>query len=197
MRIVMENLPKKELNGQTPVVTPPTKQALNLFESQQKTRPTPPVPSNTQKQMGGGPMGMNNPNIPPQGMMQNPNMPPQGMNPRMMNPNPMGMRQGNHMQRMPGPPGPMSGHPNGPQMNNMPPRFQNSNWNNGPPRPPNGIPPNSRPMMQNPQGPPMGAPMNRPPMGGPMNMRPFGPSRPQMHFNQGIFFFCFYENEKS
>lgn len=41
MRLVMERLPKKEINGQSPVVTPPTKQALSNFESQSKTRPPP------------------------------------------------------------------------------------------------------------------------------------------------------------
>lgn len=183
MRIVLENLPKKELNGQAPVVTLPTKQALNQFESQQKTRPTPPVPPNQQKPgMSGGPN------------MMNPNMPPQGMHSRMMNPNPMGrgpmpmqnpgMLNPGMQQRMPGngPPPPLN---HGPQMNNMPPRFQN-NWNNGPIRPPpNGMPGN-RPPMMNPQGGPPMQMMNRPPM----NMgggRPFGPNRP-MHpgnFNQG------------
>lgn len=181
MRIVMENLPKKELNGQSPVVTLPTKQALNQFESQQKTRPAPPVPPSNQKPMGGQ-------------MMMNPGMGgPQGMHPRMMNPNPMMRGNGPMqmqnvgpmpMQRMPvnGPP-PM----NGPPMNNMPPRFQN-NWNNGPPRAPpgpNGMP-GSRPPMGMNQGPPMNMGMNRPPMQG---MPPRGPGfggRP-MHpgYNQG------------
>lgn len=41
MRMVLERLPKKELHGQMPVVTLPTKQALNKFESQCKTRSTP------------------------------------------------------------------------------------------------------------------------------------------------------------
>jgi cleavage and polyadenylation specificity factor subunit 6/7 len=41
MRMVMDRLPKKEIHGQNPVVTLPTKQALNQFESQQKTRPVP------------------------------------------------------------------------------------------------------------------------------------------------------------
>lgn len=77
MRLCMERLPKKELHGQNPIVTLPTKQALNQFESQQKTRPVPlatngirgPVPN-----MPGGP--------PPQQ-----GYPPQGHPPRMMNPN--------------------------------------------------------------------------------------------------------------
>jgi len=42
MRTLMEKLPKKELHGQAPVVTYATKQALNQFEAQSKTRPTQP-----------------------------------------------------------------------------------------------------------------------------------------------------------
>lgn len=142
MRIVMDNLPKKELNGQTPVVTLPTKQALNQFESQQKTRPTPPIPPNSQT-----------PRMNPSGPMMNPNMPPQGnMHPRMMNPNnpmmrgPMPMQNNQMPMRMNAPP-PMN-HPNGPPMNNMPPRFQN-NWNNGPMRPGGNMPGNRPPPMMN------------------------------------------------
>ncbi|CRL01906.1 CLUMA_CG015090, isoform B [Clunio marinus] len=185
MRIVMENLPKKELNGQNPVVTLPTKQALNQFESQQKTRPTPPAPPNNQKPgMGGMGMGMG-------GMPMGQNIPQHNMNPqRMMNPNPM-MRGPNPMmqnapmqnpmqQRMPGNGPPPMNHPNGPPMNQqMPPRFQN-NWN-GPPRGqmgPNGMGPNRPPMNMNPMN------MNQRPMG--MNMPPRGPrpdwnNRPPMH----------------
>ncbi|KAG5682474.1 hypothetical protein PVAND_011825 [Polypedilum vanderplanki] len=185
MRIVLENLPKKELNGQTPIVTLPTKQALNQFESQQKTRPTPPVPNpNQQKTSGIANSGPNN--------LMNPNMPLQ-MHPRMMNPPMRGNMQNppmmnpNMQQRMPL--SPQMNH--APQMNNM--RFQN-NWNNGPIRPPihpNGMQNNNRPpppMNMPPQGHPMpnnmmNRPMNMPPSGRP----PFGPNpnRP-MHpnFNQ-------------
>ncbi|KPJ14770.1 Cleavage and polyadenylation specificity factor subunit 7 [Papilio machaon] len=46
IRMVMDRLPKKEIHGQHPVVTLPTKQALNQFESQSKTRSTPPGPNN-------------------------------------------------------------------------------------------------------------------------------------------------------
>lgn len=42
MRTLIDQLPKKELHGQAPVVTYATKQALNQFEAQSKTRPTPP-----------------------------------------------------------------------------------------------------------------------------------------------------------
>merc|ERR1719229_1751102 len=49
MRKVMDNLPKKELHGQKPVVTYATKQALHQFESQSKTRPP------QQAGQGGGP----------------------------------------------------------------------------------------------------------------------------------------------
>ncbi|XP_070494631.1 cleavage and polyadenylation specificity factor subunit 6-like [Chironomus tepperi] len=179
--IVMENLPKKELIGQTnnQIVTLPTKQALNEFECQQKIRPTPPIPSKGQKPMQVSPMGMNR-YIPPQGG---------NMHPRMMR-GPMPMRNSPMPMRMGGPnvPPPMN-HPNGPQMNNMPPRFQN-NWNNGPPRPENPGMQGNRPLpgmmnhqgqMINHQGPPM---MNRPTMSG---NRPFGPNRPMYpgNFNQG------------
>lgn len=46
MRLCMDRLPKRDLHGQSPVVTLPTKQALNQFESQQKTRPVPPTTNN-------------------------------------------------------------------------------------------------------------------------------------------------------
>lgn len=114
MRLVMERLPKKELHGQNPVVTLPTKQALNQFESQQKTRPTPPAPGQSNgprppvpgMPMGGpggpggghGGPGMGGPGGPPGGGPGGPGGPggmggPGGPQPRMMNPNmPPGMR---------------------------------------------------------------------------------------------------------
>jgi cleavage and polyadenylation specificity factor subunit 6/7 len=102
MRMVMDRLPKKELHGQNAVVTLPTKQALNQFESQQKTRPTPPAPGQpngprTQGpgpgNMGGMPMGMGMGGPGPQRMMN-----PQGMR----GPVPPHMQMPQHMQ---GPPG--------------------------------------------------------------------------------------------
>lgn len=181
MRVVMDNLPKKELNGQNPVVTLPTKQALNQFESQQKTRPTPPAPPNSQKpgmNMGMGQMGMQS--MPPQGMhpqrMMNPNPMMRGPNPMMQNP------MNNPMQRHPGNGGPPMNHPNGPMNHpNGPPRFQN-NWN-GPPRGQLGMAPgpNRPPMQMMNQG-----PMNQGRPMGMMNMPPRGPrpdwgNRPPMH----------------
>lgn len=56
MRLCMDRMPKKTLHGQMPVVTLPTKQALNQFESQQKTRPNPPPPNVPHG--GGRPQGM-------------------------------------------------------------------------------------------------------------------------------------------
>eukprot|EP00096_Caligus_rogercresseyi_P005833 TRINITY_DN2186_c0_g1_i2.p1 TRINITY_DN2186_c0_g1~~TRINITY_DN2186_c0_g1_i2.p1 ORF type:complete len:481 (+),score=200.70 TRINITY_DN2186_c0_g1_i2:28-1470(+) len=44
-RTLLEKLPKKELHGQSPVVTYATKQALHQFEAQSKTRPTPQASS--------------------------------------------------------------------------------------------------------------------------------------------------------
>lgn len=85
MRLCMDRLPKKELHGQNPVVTLPTKQALNQFESQSKSRPTPssnagpkgPHPgASPQQHMQSGPMG-------PQHMMhQQRPMGPPGMGPQ-------------------------------------------------------------------------------------------------------------------
>lgn len=174
MRLVMENLSKKELNGQNPVVTLPTKQALNQFESQQKTRPTPPIPPNNQK-MPPGQMGGMPPQHPPR--MMNPN-------PMMRGPNPMGMNS-NHGP----PPMGMNMRVPGPNGQNMPQRFQN-NWN-GPPRGPgghNGMPPmNNRPPMNpmnsmNMNQRPMG--MHPGQMGGP-RPRPDWNNRPPMHGNHG------------
>jgi len=42
MKKIMDNLPKKSIQGQNPVVTQATKQNLVQFESQSKTRPPPP-----------------------------------------------------------------------------------------------------------------------------------------------------------
>lgn len=104
MRMCMDRLPKQVLHGQTPVVTLPTKQALNQFESQQKTRPNPP-PTNGPRGSGGPPQGMG-------GGGQVSNMPMQmggggGHQNRMMNPNngppPQHMRGGPHMQQSGGP----------------------------------------------------------------------------------------------
>jgi len=61
MRKVMDNLPKKELHGQKPVVTYATKQALHQFESQSKTRPP------QQSGQGGGGPRVNTPGLPPMG----------------------------------------------------------------------------------------------------------------------------------
>lgn len=107
MRLCMERLPKKDLHGQNPVVTLPTKQALSQFESQQKTRPVPPTTN--------GPR-------PPGPIMSGPpqsgGFPPPGHQPRMMNPNgPPQYRPTytpSHQQNMQG----------GPIQNQGPPRMQ-------------------------------------------------------------------------
>merc|ERR1711997_1422854 len=49
MRTLIDQLPKKELHGQAPVVTYATKQALNQFEAQSKTRPDPGPPGGTSR----------------------------------------------------------------------------------------------------------------------------------------------------
>lgn len=103
MRLCMDRLPKNDLHGQKPIVTLPTKQALNQFESQQKTRPVPPT-ANVPRGQPPGPGGQ-------VGGFQG--MPPQGHPPRMMPPNgPPGYRP-QHMppQNMQGPMGPNQGPP--------------------------------------------------------------------------------------
>uniref|UniRef100_A0A1Q3EXM0 Cleavage and polyadenylation specificity factor subunit 6 n=1 Tax=Culex tarsalis TaxID=7177 RepID=A0A1Q3EXM0_CULTA len=177
MRYVMERLPKKELHGQNPVVTLPTKQALNQFESQQKTRPTPPAqsggggqsngprpPAPDMGRMGpgpggphGGPGGPNGPPGPPRMLMGGPGGMPPGMRPPHNHPMPGPM----HMQGPPGgpprPQGPPMHHGNGPPQQGPPRPYQGQGQWNGPPR------------MNGPPGRPGGGP------GGPGM-----PHRPQM-----------------
>lgn len=128
MRLCMDRLPKKTLHGQVPVVTLPTKQALNQFESLQKTRPNPPPqnaprgpmqnnmggpggcggngggPGMNMNHMGGGPGG---PNMMGGGGPGGPGGPQ-----RMMNPN-------GQPQMMRGPPHMQGGGPGGPGGPNM------------------------------------------------------------------------------
>lgn len=108
MRMCLERLPKNDLHGQKPIVTLPTKQALNQFEAQQKTRPLPPSSNAPRGQAPmQGPMQGGNFNGPPG---------PQGHPPRMMMPNgPPGGYRPQHM-----PPQNMQGM--GP--NQCPPRMQ-------------------------------------------------------------------------
>ncbi|XP_051169361.1 cleavage and polyadenylation specificity factor subunit 6-like isoform X2 [Leptopilina boulardi] len=187
-QICMDRLPKTELHGQNPVVTYPSKHALNQFESQCKTRP-PPSPQHNQNQRPHN----SHPHTPmspqhhsqhqqhPQHMQQNHGHrgmmmgPPQYDGPRqgqrmpppgMGQPGPGGPPQG--PPRMHGPPmgpgpGPhhqMQGHPNqGPP----PPGYQQGPWNgprpNGPQRGPNG------PGGPGQQGMPVPGPGQRPPPG--------------------------------
>ncbi|KOB73153.1 Cleavage and polyadenylation specificity factor [Operophtera brumata] len=143
LRMVLDRLPKKDIHGQQPVVTLPTKQALNQFESQSKTRSTPPGPNNGPGGMrgppghpggppgshpGGGPGGPHHQmRGPPQGPPHHPphHMQHQGPPPphHMQHPGPPphqgpppGHRPPMQMQRPPGPrPGPEWG-PRGPHM---------------------------------------------------------------------------------
>ncbi|XP_017011901.2 cleavage and polyadenylation specificity factor subunit 6 isoform X1 [Drosophila takahashii] len=185
LRAVLDQLPKKEMHGQAPVVTYPSKQALTQFESLQKTRPVPPPQQNgpprgpAPPSMGGGPMPSGHPGGPQGGGP--PGHPPRGMN-SIMQP---GQYRPQHMSQVPQVGGPNSGpprmqppmHPQGGLMGNQqpPPRYPSSQgqWPGqrpgGPrPGPPNGPP--QRPMFQ---GGPMGMPVRGPP----------GPDwrRPPMH----------------
>lgn len=111
LRLVLDRLPKKELHGQAPVVTYPTKQALNQFESVQKTRPVPPP------QQNGPPRGPAPPNMMTGGPMPphpgGPQGVPPGHQPRLpMNPNmPPGQFRPQHMPPQGPPVGPNSGPP--------------------------------------------------------------------------------------
>lgn len=148
MRMCMERLPKREIHGQHPIVTLPTKQALSNFESQSKTRPSPPNNSNNRGQHPGQanhpiPSGPHQ-NFAPRMQMNSPMRGP--MNPGMQGPN---------GPRMQGPPPGFNGPP---QMNQpQPMRFQQPQWNG--PRPNMGpMPPQGMRPPPGPQGPP------RPPM---------------------------------
>ncbi|XP_037813739.1 cleavage and polyadenylation specificity factor subunit 6 isoform X2 [Lucilia sericata] len=206
LRLVLERLPKKELHGQAPVVTYPTKQALNQFESLQKTRPVPPPQQNGPPRgpTPGGPLMPGGPMPPHPGAPQG--VPP-GHQPRLMNPNmPPGQFRPQHMPPLGPPVGPNSGSsrmqqppmhqgpPMVPQQGMQgPPRFgqQQPQWPgqprpNGPrPGPLNGPP--QRPQMF--QGPPGGMPMRgprpdwRPPMHGgfPPQGPPGGPPQGPPH----------------
>jgi len=187
MRKVMDQLPKKEMHGQNPVVTYATKQALHQFEAQSKTRPP--------QQSGQG----NPPRGPPPG---HPGGPPPGPHPNMRPP-------------MRGPPpgvrGPPPGHPGGPPPG-APPFYRGPPPSHGHPRgPPPGVshpPPGPPPVIRGPPPgirPPIpGIPMSGPPphsappivMGGPPpsvralppGMPPQGPPPiPGAHVNPAFF----------
>jgi len=106
MRTLMDKLPKKELHGQVPVVTYATKQALNQFEAQSKTRPDPGPPGGTSRppmmSSGGRPPYSGNPNYRgtrPDGRPPGSSGPPYGGRPPLLsNPPP---RSSDHMR---GPP---------------------------------------------------------------------------------------------
>lgn len=178
MRMCLDRMPKKELHGQHPVVTLPTKQALNQFESQQKTRPVPPTQSSNgpppPSQRSSGPESMSRSS----GSASQSSYQQQSHQPRLMSSNNGPSQYRPHMQSqslqggqplsgqapqrvqqqplMPHPP--MSLHS---QQQQGPMRYaQNqSQWNNGPPRPgPNG-PPRPGPGMNGPPGPPQHRPM--------------------------------------
>lgn len=108
MRLCLDRLSKNEMHGQKPIVTLPTKQALNQFEAQQKTRPLPPSSNAPRGQAPmQGPMSGGNFNGPPG---------PQGHPPRMIMPN--GPGPGYRPQHMP----PQNMQQMGP--NQCPPRMQ-------------------------------------------------------------------------
>ncbi|KAH8406306.1 hypothetical protein KR215_010765 [Drosophila sulfurigaster] len=189
LRTVLDQLPKKEMHGQTVVVTYPSKQALTQFESLQKTRPVPPPNM-------GGPM----PPHPgaPQGVppghtpRMNPNIPPGQYRPHMSQVPQVGPNSGPpRMQQGGGPMPPHPGVPQGvppghaPRMNpNMPPGQYRPHMsqvpqvgpNSGPPR----MPFQGGPMGMPVRGPGPGPDWRRPPMHGGFPPHMQGPPRPQM-----------------
>jgi len=175
LRLIHDKFSKKELHGQLPHVTPPTKQALNNFEAQAKTRPS--------ATGGGGPNNQGSSGMDMNMMGPRPNMnphpqmgmfPPGPGGPRMMmgpggprGPPPRGM----------GPPiGPPPGHP---AHRGMPPNMHNPQGGYG--GPPRMMPPNMPPGMQGQPPRPMGPMMHDPYFqGGPPPMGPGGPMPPMM-----------------
>ena len=115
LRLLMEKIPKKEMHGQTPVVTYATKAALIQFESQSKTRP-PPAPPAGPMGAGRGMGGPPRPGIPGRGPPMGRGGPPAYSRPPPgVRPPPMHHHRGPpHMSGPPpiisGPP-PISSHP--------------------------------------------------------------------------------------
>ncbi|KAK3592563.1 hypothetical protein CHS0354_000892 [Potamilus streckersoni] len=200
IRIIFDKLPKKELHGQAPVVTPCNKQSLSQFEAQARKGEPPPQNGNwdtgeSSFYAGGrnkGPVQQQTPPPPkgPRGFIPRNQRPPPGPG----QPGPMPPNSGPPMHRPPppnfagpppprpggpppGPPPPMGMHPGGP-----PPRM------GGPPPmiPPRGPPPHTRgPPPPDPRGapPPMRPDWERPPM--PDNFRFSEPPPPGAPYPTG------------
>ncbi|XP_065206960.1 cleavage and polyadenylation specificity factor subunit 6-like isoform X2 [Planococcus citri] len=196
MRQCLEKLPKKELYGQCPAVTYPTKQALNQFEAQSKTRSAPPATSNSARpQHPQPPPQVNNA---PRMMMPPQQQPPpqqqqQQLRGRMPGP---GMPGGPPMQggpRMPGPPPPhqmVQGMPPNAVPNHQPPPgfHQGNAYGARPGMMPQGMPPQNRPMPPGMfQGPPPVQGMRGPPpgpQGGPPQVMHNDPRAPRPDWNR-------------
>ncbi|XP_022240986.1 cleavage and polyadenylation specificity factor subunit 6-like isoform X6 [Limulus polyphemus] len=210
-RIVMDKLPKKELHGQNPVVTPYNKQSLNHFEMQARKpspgnmgregmgRAGPPGGGMRERESRGdrGPSGMNRgrsngpPNFPPQQHMHGHHGPPVGP-PPPQGPPPQ-FNQGCSPQLWgTGPPPPQMHHPQGPPPSRpgpppmvghpgMPPPPPGMQ---GPPPPRHGGPPPVLPgniRVPPPHGPPLPGP------GMPPNMPPPTSHPPAPHVNPAFF----------
>ena len=142
MRLCLDRLPKREIHGQRPVVTLPTKQALSNFESQSKTRPSPP---NNSSSRGQHPGQANHPIS--SGPHQNfpPRLPPMPMRGPINHP-----MQSHNGPRIQGPPPSFNGPP---QISQQQIRFQQPQWNG--PRPNMGpLPPQNMRPGPPPPGPP-------------------------------------------
>ena len=132
MRTLMDKLPKKELHGQAPVVTYATKQALNQFEAQSKTRPPTGPPGGPNSSMSSGGSGGRGP--------------PPG-----------GYRSGLRLDGRPSSSTPSYGS-RPPLISNAPPRVSSDPLRGGPAHrhPPHGPPPGSLPVSMRLPPPPAG-----------------------------------------
>ncbi|XP_067656024.1 cleavage and polyadenylation specificity factor subunit 6-like isoform X3 [Haliotis asinina] len=142
-RHIFEKLPKKEMHGQVPQVTPYSRQALSQFEAAARKGGEGP-PQNGNRNQRSNPR-----NQPPPNQQGKPgNFPPRGM-----------QRPPPQVSQGPPPPGPPHGGP--PPMYGGPPRL-------GPPPqlpPPGGLPPPGAPPLRPPQGPPPPGMVEPPRMG--------------------------------
>ncbi|CAG0893863.1 unnamed protein product [Darwinula stevensoni] len=95
VRLIMERLPKKELHGMEPVVTPYNKQALSQFEAQSRARPLPQMQGPGIPRMGGPPLMsgaprslMGSPRVPPHPRIPPPPVAPPPLGPPLRPPPP-------------------------------------------------------------------------------------------------------------
>lgn len=168
MKKMMDILPKKEMHGQNPVVTYATKQALNQFESQSKTRPAQQPPPGSRPPPG----------VPPPGFRPSPGSRPNG---------PGGVGRPPPGVPPPGYRGPPPGI-RGPPPINQPPPGMHPGSVRGPPPGVRGMPPGHLPPGMPPHVGPPPVMHGPPPLRGPPPVIPGGPPPiPGVHVNPAFF----------